>query len=105
LKHSELVKGDKITDFGMNIQPLLLLVVLLLFFLGLLEAMRALWYVSAFILGLIFVYYVVSAVRLSIKFKDSAAMRMVVLYFVRVIAWFTGAVITTISFLTGRGGR
>ena len=105
LKHSELVKGDKITDFGMNIQPLLLLVVLLLFFLGLLEAMRALWYVSAFILGLIFVYYVVSAVRLSIKFKDSAAMRMLVLYFVRVIAWFTGAVITTISFLTGRGGR
>ena len=105
LKHSELIKGDKITDFGMNIQPLLLLVVLLLFFLGLLEAMRALWYVSAFILGLIFVYYVVSAVRLSIKFKDSAAMRMVVLYFVRVIAWFTGAVITTISFLTGRGGR
>jgi succinoglycan biosynthesis protein ExoA len=104
LKHSELIKGDKITDFGMNIQPLLLLVVLVLFFLGLLEAMRALWYVSAFILGLIFIYYVVSAVRLSIKFKDSAAMRMVVLYFVRVIAWFTGAVITTISFLTGKGG-
>jgi succinoglycan biosynthesis protein ExoA len=105
LKHSELIKGDKITDFGMNIQPLLLLVVLLLFLFGLLEAMRALWYVSAFILGLIFIYYVVSAVRLSIKFKDSAAMRMVVLYFVRAVAWFTGAVITTISFLTGRGGR
>ena len=105
LKHSKLIKGDQITDFGMNIQPLLLLVVLSFFFFGLLEPLRALWYVSAFILGLLFVYYVVSAVRLSIKFKDSAAMRMLVLYFVRVIAWFTGAVITTISFLTGRGGR
>jgi cellulose synthase/poly-beta-1,6-N-acetylglucosamine synthase-like glycosyltransferase len=104
LKHSELIKGDKITDFGMNIQPLLLLAVLSFFVLGLLEALRVLWYVSAFILGLLFVYYVVSAVRLSIKFKDSTAMRLVMLYFVRAAAWFTGAVITTLSFLTGRRG-
>jgi cellulose synthase/poly-beta-1,6-N-acetylglucosamine synthase-like glycosyltransferase len=102
LKHSKLIKGDKITDFGMNIQPLLLLVVLSFFVLGLFEALRVLWYFSAFILGLIFVYYVVSAVRLSFKFKDNLAMLLVVLYFVRAFAWFTGAVITTISFLTGR---
>jgi cellulose synthase/poly-beta-1,6-N-acetylglucosamine synthase-like glycosyltransferase len=103
LKHTKLIKGDKITDFGMNIQPLLLLVVLSFFVLGLLEALRVLWYISAFILVLIFVYYVVSAVRLSIRFKDSLAMLLVVLYFVRAVAWFTGAVITAISFLTGRG--
>jgi cellulose synthase/poly-beta-1,6-N-acetylglucosamine synthase-like glycosyltransferase len=100
-KHSKLIKGDKITDFGMNIQPLLILAVIAFFLLGLPEVLRSLWYVSAFILALIFVYYVSSAVRLSIKFKDAAAMLMVVLYFVRTLAWFTGAVITTVRFLVG----
>ena len=101
LKHANLVKGDEITDFGMNIQPFLILAVIAFFLLGILEALRLLWYVSAFILALIFAYYVVSAVRLSIKFKDVAAMLMVVLYFLRAVAWFSGAVVTTVRFLVG----
>jgi hypothetical membrane protein len=100
-KHANLVKGDEITDFGMNIQPFLILAVIAFFLLGIPEALRPLWYVSAFILAFIFVYYVISAVRLSIKFKDAAAMLMVVLYFVRALAWFSGAVITTVRFLVG----
>jgi cellulose synthase/poly-beta-1,6-N-acetylglucosamine synthase-like glycosyltransferase len=101
LKHGSLAKGDEITDFGMNIQPLLLLAVILFFLFGLPEILRPLWYVSAFILAVIFAYYVFSAARLSIKFKDSVAMLLVVLYFVRSIAWFIGAVNTTVKFLTG----
>jgi len=101
LKHGSLAKGDEITDFGMNIQPFLILAVIVFFLFGIPEALRLLWYVSAFILALIFVYYVVSAVRLSIKFKDVAAMLMVVLYFVRAVAWFSGAVVTTVRFLVG----
>jgi cellulose synthase/poly-beta-1,6-N-acetylglucosamine synthase-like glycosyltransferase len=101
LKHANLVKGDEITDFGMNIQPFLILAVIAFFLLGILEALRLSWYVSAFILALIFAYYVVSAVRLSIKFKDVAAMLMVVLYFLRAVAWFSGAVVTTVRFLVG----
>jgi cellulose synthase/poly-beta-1,6-N-acetylglucosamine synthase-like glycosyltransferase len=100
-KHANLAKGDEITDFGMNVQPFLILAVVAFFLLGIPETLRRLWYVSAFILALIFVYYVVSAVRLSIKFKDVAAMLMVVLYFVRAVAWFSGAVVTTVRFLAG----
>ena len=100
-KHANLIKGDEITDFGMNIQPFLILAVIAFFLLGIPEALRQLWYVSAFILALIFVYYVISAARLSIKFKDVAAMLLVVLYFVRALAWFTGAVVTTVRFLAG----
>jgi cellulose synthase/poly-beta-1,6-N-acetylglucosamine synthase-like glycosyltransferase len=103
-KHSKLIKGDKITDFGMNVQPLLLLAVTLFFLLGLPPILRPLWYVSAFILALVFVYYVISAGRLSVKYQDSVAMLLVVLYFVRALAWFIGAVITTVRFLAG-GGR
>jgi cellulose synthase/poly-beta-1,6-N-acetylglucosamine synthase-like glycosyltransferase len=100
-KHSKLIKGDKITDFGMNVQPLLLLVVIVFFLLGLPEILRPLWYVSAFVLALVFVYYVFSAVALSVRCKDSVAMLLVVLYFVRAFAWFVGAVITTVRFLVG----
>lgn len=101
LKHGSLAKGDEITDFGMNIQPFLILAIIVFFFLGMLEALRLLWYVSASILVLMFVYYVISAVKLSIKFKDVAAMLLVVLYFVRALAWFSGAVVTAVKFLAG----
>jgi cellulose synthase/poly-beta-1,6-N-acetylglucosamine synthase-like glycosyltransferase len=100
-KHSKLIKGDRITDFGMNIQPLLLLAAIFFFLLGLPEILRLLWYVSAFILALIFVYYVFSAAKLAVKFQDSVAMLLVVLYFVRASAWFIGAVITTVKFVAG----
>jgi cellulose synthase/poly-beta-1,6-N-acetylglucosamine synthase-like glycosyltransferase len=100
-KHSKLIKGDRITDFGMNIQPLLLLTVLSFFLLGLPPLLRFLWYVSASLLAVIFVYYVFSAAKLAVKFQDSVAMLLVVLYFVRSLAWFTGAVITTVRFLAG----
>jgi cellulose synthase/poly-beta-1,6-N-acetylglucosamine synthase-like glycosyltransferase len=98
-KHSNLIKGDEITDFGMNIQPVLILAVIAFFLLGLPEILRPLWYVSALILAFILFYYVYSAVKLSIKFKDGVAMLMVVLYFVRVLSWLTGAAITTVRFL------
>ncbi len=101
LKHANLIKGDEITDFGMNIQPFLILAVITFFFSGIPEALRPSWYVSASVLTLMFVYYVISAIKLSIKFKDVTAMLMVVLYFIRTLAWFSGAVFTTIKFLVG----
>ncbi len=100
-KHAKLAKGDEITDFLMNIQPALMLTVIALFLLGLIEMLRPLWYASALILTLIFVYYVYSAAKLAVKFKDKTAMRLVVLYFVRAFAWLTGAAITTVRFLIG----
>jgi cellulose synthase/poly-beta-1,6-N-acetylglucosamine synthase-like glycosyltransferase len=101
LKHGDLAKGDEITDFGMNIQPFLVFAVLAFFFLGLTEILRPLWYISASVITLMFIYYVVCGVRLSIKFKDAGAMLMVVLYFIRGLAWFIGAVITAVRFLAG----
>jgi cellulose synthase/poly-beta-1,6-N-acetylglucosamine synthase-like glycosyltransferase len=104
-KHSMLIKGDEITDFYMNIQPALLLAAIIFFVLGLPEVLRPLWYASALILALVFVSYVYSAVKLSVKFKDRAAMLLVVLYFVRAFAWLTGAAITTVRFLLGNKGK
>jgi cellulose synthase/poly-beta-1,6-N-acetylglucosamine synthase-like glycosyltransferase len=100
-KHSALIRGDEITDFYMNIQPILILAVIIFFILGLPAPLRPLWYASALIFLLVFVYYVYSAVKLWIKFKDGVAMLLVVLYFVRALAWVTGAAITAVRFLIG----
>jgi cellulose synthase/poly-beta-1,6-N-acetylglucosamine synthase-like glycosyltransferase len=100
-KHSILAKGDEITDFYMNIQPALILAAIIFLVLGLIQVLRPLWYASALILALLFVSYVYSAIKLTIKFKDSTAMLLVVLYFVRAFAWLMGAAITTIRFLSG----
>ncbi len=101
-KHGHLAKGDEITDAGMNIQPILLLAVAVLFFLGLLPPLRLLWIGPfAIIVGML-LYFAYSAAKISSKFKDWSAMRLVVLYFVRSVAWFDGAVATTLSYLIGR---
>ncbi len=101
-KHGHLAKGDEITDLGMNIQPILLLAVVVSFLLGIIPQIRLLWVVSGLILLSIFVYFVYSAVKLSVKFSDRSAMRLVVLYYVRSVAWFVGAVSTTIRYLIRR---
>jgi hypothetical protein len=79
----------------------LTLAVFVFLFLGILEPLRQLWYVSAMILAIISIYYVISAIRLSVKFNDPAGMLMTVLYFVRAFACFSGAIITVIRFLVG----
>lgn len=85
----------------MNIQPLLILAVLVLFFLGIPEMLRVFWYIAGGLLLFTSVYFLFSAVKIAVKFKDKTAMRLVVLYFVRSFAWFAGAVITSVRYITG----
>ncbi len=101
-KHGHLAKGDEITDVGMNIQPILLLATLVLFALGIVFPLRLLWVGCGLILLAMLVYFVYSAAKVSAKFKDWSAMRLVVLYYVRSAAWFVGAVITTVNYLARR---
>lgn len=101
-KHGHLAKGDEITDAGMNVQPVLLLGVVVLFVLGIVPLLRILWIFSGLILLAMLVYFIYSAMKLSAKYQDWSAMRLVVLYFVRSVAWFVGAVNTTWQYLTRR---
>jgi cellulose synthase/poly-beta-1,6-N-acetylglucosamine synthase-like glycosyltransferase len=100
-KHSKLARGDEITDFGMNIQPALLLAVIVLFFLGIVPLLRFLWFASGAVLAAMFIYYIYSAAKISLKFKDRSAMRLVVLYFVRTVAWSCGAAVTLAKYISG----
>jgi cellulose synthase/poly-beta-1,6-N-acetylglucosamine synthase-like glycosyltransferase len=103
-KQGRLARGDEITDFGMNIQPALILAVIVSFFLGIVGVLRPLWFVSGLILLLMLVYFVYSAVKVAVKFHDRTALRLVALYFVRAFAWFVGGCITAVKYLVRKGG-
>jgi cellulose synthase/poly-beta-1,6-N-acetylglucosamine synthase-like glycosyltransferase len=100
-KHGKLARGDEITDVGMNIQPVLLLGLIAFFILGIVPLLRLLWVASGLILLAMAVYFVYSAIKISVKFHDWTALRLFVLYFVRAAAWFVGAINATIKYLIG----
>jgi glycosyltransferase involved in cell wall biosynthesis len=104
LKHGRLARGDEITDFGMNIQPGFLLAVIAAFLLGLIPQLRVLWYVSVVMLVAISIYFVISAARISSKFKDWSALSLVLLYYVRAFAWLVGGVVSAAKYLSGDRG-
>jgi cellulose synthase/poly-beta-1,6-N-acetylglucosamine synthase-like glycosyltransferase len=100
-KYGRLARGDEITDVGMNIQPALWLSLLATLLLGVVQQLRLLWWISTGLLLAILVYYLYSAARISSKFNDWSAMRLFVLYFVRVFAWISGAASAVASYLGG----
>ena len=104
-KHGDLAKGDEITDFGMNIQPVLLLVAIASFLVGIIPLLRPLWYVSGLILLAMFVYFVYCAIKVSAEYHDRVVLRLIVLYFVRALAWFVGAFVTTANYAGGKGRK
>jgi cellulose synthase/poly-beta-1,6-N-acetylglucosamine synthase-like glycosyltransferase len=104
-KDSGLAKGDEITDFGMNIQPVLLLAVIVFFLVGIIPTLRLLWLGSGLILAFMLVYFVYSASKIAAKFHERIALRLVALYFTRALAWFAGATATTLDYLRGKGRK
>ncbi|MDR0470763.1 MAG: glycosyltransferase [Nitrososphaerota archaeon] len=100
LKHKKLAQGDEITDIGMNIQPLLLLSAVVLFCLGFVPFLRLLWIGPPVILLGMLLYFTVSALKIVHQFHDPTAIRLIILYIIRAIAWFNGAITTTLTHLT-----
>lgn len=102
-RNPKLIKGDKITDFGMNVQPIFLLLAFTSAILGLLFGnARFMLYISGFILAFLLAYYIACAVKISIHFKDLTAMLLVAVYFVRAVAWTLGGTIAAFKALKKR---
>jgi len=101
-KHGPLARGDEITDVGMNIQPILILTLIATFLIGIIPLLRFLWFGSVTLLAAMILYFTYSAIKISTKFNENVVSRLVTLYFVRSIAWFVGAVSTTVRYLTRR---
>ena len=103
VRNPNLIKGDKITDFWMNIQPPLLVLLCLFAIMGLYEKARFMLYFSVCICIFLLSYYVVTAIKISKRFKDGSALLLVLTYTVRAVAWTVGGVISAIEMLIRKG--
>ena len=102
-KHPQLAKGDKITDWWMNSQPILYGIAAILLLITIVTGFHLIPSILflAIVLGTT-LHYVFSAVKISYIFHDPTAMYLVVLYFTRALGWTLGGATSLIkTALTG----
>jgi len=102
-KHPQLAKGDKITDWWMNIQPILYAVAFVLLIVSVVTGFHLIPSTIFLALALITtLHYVFSAAKISVIFHDASAMYLIVIYFTRAVAWTLGGATSLIrTALTG----
>jgi len=104
-KHPRLMRGDKITDWWMNIQPILYSVATISLVTSLIVNFNlvALWiFLSLAIIAML--HYTFSAARISRAFHDLSAMFLIVIYFTRAVAWTLGGATSFVRNVLTRGG-
>ncbi len=97
-KHPKLARGDKITDWWMNIQPILYGVAVIFLVISLVTnflLIPSLIFLSIVIVTAI--HYTISAVKISYIFHDVSAIYLIVIYFTRAIAWTIGGATSLIQ--------
>jgi cellulose synthase/poly-beta-1,6-N-acetylglucosamine synthase-like glycosyltransferase len=102
-KHPKLARGDKITDWWMNSQPILYAVAAILLFISVATNFHLVPLLIFLVLVLITaLHYVFSAARISYIFHDPSAMYLIVIYFTRAVAWTLGGATSLVhTALTG----
>lgn len=104
LRHKHLIKGDRITDWWMNIQPFLYTIAALSLLIGLIAIFNLVGLLIFASLCFIMIFqYSISAAKIATTYNDPSAMFLVVIYFTRALAWtIGGAVFLFRSIVTGQ---
>jgi cellulose synthase/poly-beta-1,6-N-acetylglucosamine synthase-like glycosyltransferase len=90
-KHPKLAKGDNITNWWMNIQPILYGITGILLLTTIVTSFNIVLFLTLVaIIIAVLLNYTVSAVKISFVYSDSAAMFLVIIYFIRALAWTLG---------------
>lgn len=105
LKHPHLMRGDNITDWWMNIQPILYGIAAISLVTSVLANfnLMGLWIFLALTI-ILTLHYTFSAVRISRIFHDLSAMFLILIYFTRAIAWTLGGATFFLRNVLMRGG-
>jgi cellulose synthase/poly-beta-1,6-N-acetylglucosamine synthase-like glycosyltransferase len=98
LKHPQLAKGDRITDWWMNLQPILYVVATVFLIISVVTLFNIIP-LSIFLAIVIIttLQYTFSAARISYIFHDASAMHLIVIYFTRAAAWTLGGATSLIK--------
>jgi GT2 family glycosyltransferase len=104
LKHPQLARGDRITDWWMNTQPILYVFALVFLIFSVVTFFNIIP-LSIFLAIVIItmLQYTISAVRISHIFHDFSAMYLVIIYFTRAVAWTLGGATSLIQTTLTRG--
>jgi cellulose synthase/poly-beta-1,6-N-acetylglucosamine synthase-like glycosyltransferase len=104
-RYPHLVEGDQITDWWMNVQPVLYVVAAISLITILIPnfSQVGLW-IFLSLAFLITLQYTFSAARISLIFHDLSAMFLIVLYFTRAVAWTLGGTTSFVGRVFTRGG-
>lgn len=97
LRMPTLVKGDAITDWSMNVQPILLAFTVFFAMLGFFE--KTFWSFSAALAALLFAIFLFHAVKIACIFQDAGALMLIAVYFVRAVAWTLGGFASILELL------
>ena len=102
-KHPKLARGDKITDWWMNIQPILYGVAAIFLLISVVTSFHLVpSLIFLFLVTITLLHYTVSAAKISYIFHDTSAMYLIVIYFTRAFAWTLGGATSLIqTALTG----
>ena len=103
-KHPRLARGDNITDWWMNIQPILYGVSAIFLLISIVTGFHlvpSLIFLSLVLVTLL--HYTVSAAKISRIFHDASAMYLIIIYFTRAFAWTLGGVTSLIQTALKRG--
>ncbi len=106
-KHPKLAKGDKITNWWMNIQPILYGVAAIFLVTSVVTNFNFIpWSIFLALVIVTTLHYTVSAARISYIYHDPSAMYLIVIYFTRAVAWTLGGATSLIhTALTGGGNK
>jgi len=103
LKMPKMLKGDNVASFWMISQPLFYAASFFLFILRLFYKFS--WYLILVPVIILFIAYLLSAVRLAMKYKDISAISLFVIYLLRPIGWFSGAISMIIGLSTKKPAK
>lgn len=103
-KHPQLIKGDEITDWWMNVQPILYAVAAISLVTSVITNFNLIA-LSIFlsIASIATLHYALSAARISRTFHDLSAMFLIVIYFTRAVAWTLGGATSFVRNALTRG--
>ncbi len=103
-KHPQLARGDNITDWWMNIQPILYGTAAFFLLISIVTSFHLVPSIIFFSLTILtLLHYTISAVKISYIFHDVKAMYLIVIYFTRAVAWTLGGATSLIQTALKRG--
>jgi hypothetical protein len=100
-----MAEGDQITDWWMNIQPVLYVAAAISLVASLIASFNRTGLLIFLALALLVtLQYTYSAAKISLVSHDASAMFLIVLYFTRAFAWTLGGTTSFVGSLFKRGG-